>query len=374
MADMNSVNYRSSVICISCIIATVIMASLICFGSKSLAVIVPAFDIDKMLKDSDLVAVVKPTAPLGKVRVIAIYSGELISQEDFIDITTDNPKVISALKTKRDICVFLKKAEKSKTAFSLTSKFYPFFHVVPERPSGNITGKAAIELELLQGLTSSYPMIVEDSVLWLKRLKSAKGKEEIMRLAEKKSAPTPIRAFAFEMKIPQGEKQVIEDALAFLEETVEYKGRTMWRFHVVWAFSEIKATTDVQFLNELLVKGPAEVARALSFSSREWANATSIPFLIRALQRLDNSGKYRCIIALHKLTRRGLPGPAKREFMADPSKYILDWQKWWAAGELATPPVPVGPKPIQRKETFGTWPSLLIGAVAGVFIAKGLDK
>jgi hypothetical protein len=109
---------------------------------------------------------------------------------------------------------------------------------------------------------------------------------------------------------------------------------------LVVAFRKIKGTDDVQFLNELLLTAPTEVGRWLSSSSREWADASSIPYLIGALDRLDKPGQYECIVSLVRVTKRGWPGPGHSDFRADPNKYIDDWKVWWRAGQPeSVPPV-----------------------------------
>jgi hypothetical protein len=294
----------------------------------SVAAPVPAFNLDGMMDRSDVVAVVVLQEEPSRFKVIAVYKGKGTTRGDIIQIADNDVAFLSDIEADHPVCMFLRQAVEKPVFFTLTNPLCPFFYVLHERPSVDFVGKDAIEAELIRNLGADEDLLVTDAVLWLETLGGARGREILIQYANKKSTSAAIHAYNLAITIPAGQRATVEDALKFIGLTPTNRPMAKLHTYVIGAFKKITTTDDVQFLNSLLVDGRADIVTALLFSSRKWATNTSIPFLVQALKRtdIDKEGQLRCILCLGILANR--PTPSHKEFMADPAKYVSEWQAW----------------------------------------------
>jgi hypothetical protein len=324
---MNSVNKPS-------FSAKILSLMLFCVcANHAFAALFPNFNLEKQIEDADLIVVAKPCDDKGTMTVVAVYQGNAAKAGDTISVKVelkdDYPAAIiyEAFESRSPVCVFLKKSENQ--TFVPSGVIYTSFRVGDTRPEASPTVAHAIETELLLGLKSTDRLVVNDAVEWLTLMKSEEGQRAILELAKKKDVPASVRAYALMQEIPGGKKAVLERAVAFVKEAETNKEMRVFRNRVAYAFADIKATDDVDFLNKLLLEADVPISRALSFSAYDydWANQTAIPYLIKALDRLDAIGQRNCASALVKLTGRKIP--FDRDFVKNAAKHVAEWQTWW---------------------------------------------
>ena len=288
---------------------------------------VEAFDFESIVSSSDLIAVAQPLDTTGKVQVLAVFQGTGVSAGDRLVIHTPKPYTDSLPQLGMPKCMFLKRGKNN--TFEITNRSFPWFRVDVRQPYTRSTGRSGVERELIHGLRSKDETVVSDSADWLVRMNSQDGVREILALFDEGSPMLALQAAALQLRVPTGKKEVLQKAMDLIAKTAKEKEMTQLRWDVVWSFSKIGKTDDVAFLNHLLITAPPDVAKALCFSVQAWSNKTTIQFLMETMKKIDEDGKYRCVLCLGELT--GQASPSYREFMSNPGKYASEWETWFAA-------------------------------------------
>ena len=294
---------------------------------------VPMFDFPRLVEYSDLVARLAPLEIPDQFQVVRVYFGSAAKPGERISLRDTDPELREAHNNHRPICAFLKAEEVDRGYFRLSSSHYGWFRVRMSPPGKVATGKEAIEAELIAGLSSEDLRTVEDSVTWIERMRSVEGRKMIMMLAEESNPHLFVRASYLMENVPKGELSTLEAAVDVLRKLRDQKSSPRLEAQLSRAFSKIKESKNVGYLNKLLADPDSGVMRPLAYSSRDWADNSTIPFLIAAMKTLDADGQYRCILALARLTRR--EAPSHTEFMSNKENYVNDWRTWWErnAGE-----------------------------------------
>jgi hypothetical protein len=235
----------------------------------------PMFDFPRLVESSDLVARLAPLEIPDQFQVVRVYFGNAAKPGESISLRDTDSELKEAHDNHRPICAFLKAEDVDKGYFRLSSSHYGWFRVRMSPPEKVATGKEAIEGELIAGLSSDDAKSVEDSVTWIERMRSVEGRKMIMMLAEGSNPHLLVRASYLMENVPKGELSTLEAAVDVLRKLREQKSGSRLEAQLGWAFSKIKESKSVGYLNKLLADPDSGVMRPLAYSSRDWADSST---------------------------------------------------------------------------------------------------
>ena len=308
------------------------------------------FDLQEILARSDLAAVVTPVGGQ-RCRVEAVYHGAQFAAGDVIELSYPkeprgpgdhfNHDLRRAIADdKAPLCLFLKRAAPGGQVLTFAhAETYSGFRVAPTRPKGPLTGKEAIEAEVMQGLQAKNPQVIDDAVIWADYLKSERIFTELKRLAGKKDSPEPIQVWMLKEGILQGKHAAVEGGIAFMKQHPAegapaqqggpqgYTRVQGWHNTIARALTRINTVDDSAAFNRIFRQADRNIAFLLVHSAVNWADKSSIHRLMEALSRDDRYAQYACLRALGKLT--GRPIPTESAFNQDRHTVIKAWQAWW---------------------------------------------
>ncbi|MHB9023828.1 MAG: hypothetical protein ACYC7E_06580 [Armatimonadota bacterium] len=220
-----------------------------------------------------------------------------------------------------------------------------------KRPVDTRSGIDAVKKELIAGLHSDDTAVVDDCATWLLRLDRAYLEYYIENYFANKTGTTEaIRFYLIYSKMRSGAcndigksiEYTIELSMAIKDNTSPEKisSETIsiilrdriqrkWLMLISMNFRIIqtKDHATIQILNKEIVENN-QLRFYLITSSPNWADYSSIPYLIKVLPNIDADYQYVCLRVLARLTGRDIP-PNYNVFKDRSNAVIADWLKWW---------------------------------------------
>ena len=310
----------------------------------SFAIPVSSFNTQDLFKRSDIIAILLPVNGNGEFQIISIYKGnEQKAIGETLTITINaiketpiekNVEFIKYISSKKPFMAFLSNSKLADGSYKFSSDDYGWFFcdVQPQVQNNNQNGLAGVESVLISGLESNDLLIVDSSVTWLCWINSDLGIKKIVEVSQRKNPSLPVTVYSLSSNIKEGKKSNIENAITFIVELKKVTGisermRREWRNNIVASFGYISKSDNVPYLNSLLISDDKDVASSLIFSTRNWSDYSSIPFLMIILPSLNEDTQYYCLSTLGKLTNRKVPEfPV---FLQNSKKVIDEWTYWW---------------------------------------------
>jgi hypothetical protein len=284
---------------------------------------VPAFSMEQLERDSEVIVVVRPSTAENTYSVVTVLRGNIKAgtSMQFADHS------LPAVGVDVDLLVFAKRNPKVPSQYILSSEYYGVVRIAKDAAGRHAEPSERIEAYLLAGLESKDPDVVSDSVIWARYLQAPRLFEKITRIVQDSEKPAvPIEAAFLEAKVPSGDEKTLKRAIAFVDGAGTDPKNGQYRSWVVWSFSKIHSSSNINiaYLNGLLSRTDY-VSKAVAFSAVEWADNSSVGALSTILESADNDVAYRGVIALSKLLHHS--GPSYTEFMKDAPKYKGEWKK-----------------------------------------------
>jgi hypothetical protein len=288
---------------------------------------IPTFNWERVLGASDLVVSLEADDAPTRPRVTFVFFGEGVNRGERVTLSAEAVRQ-TGLRTGKHVTAFLKYEDEARKVATLAAPFHAWYHAEPLPEDSKLAGRAAMEAQVVRGLLSADPLVIRDAVVWGEKLKSEAARRTIRRLAQREDRSPIIYAAHLAQEIPRGDPGVLEAALTFLRDVPDGVDPISIG-DVRLAFFSIHDPPDRAFLNRLLLSAPPDIAQAIisSAAQSKWADASTVPYLLAALDRLDVQGQYRALIVLARLTHR--PRPRLDGFREHRSQIVAEWKTWW---------------------------------------------
>ena len=331
-----------------------LMLILIIIAAPSFAWVESYITYDSLLAKSDLIVIIKPASVIdGTCLIEKVIKGDkgltgVVIQIHSVILEPNNhmgpypdPIVRSAFIDNSRILVYLQKSTSGNNLYNLTDYYHGGFRVRdirPKEPSDN-----AINDELLNEALSTDYREVDDAINWIMRSNSKTGMDLIDKRCNEKNTLPPILAYKLKREV-SGKKEYIKQVIGFIDQcdnaiTEDHKVFNHydamrwynWEDSLILTLRQIASTDDVPYLNSLILSRRDNIQRMLIYSSRNWADNTSLPVLMKILHESDSDLQYFALITLSKLTGKDIPSFNK--FQTDKEKVINDWLNWWKTAQ-----------------------------------------
>jgi hypothetical protein len=301
-------------------------------------------------------------------RVDAVYKGKIyIGNNINIDIpsvSADSKGIglFSAIFNKKPLLCFLTYAGKdlykltfddsgNSQAIRYQYAEFAWLRVSDKRPMGDQSVIDNVKNELIAGLKSSDSVVVDDCATWLLRFDYTFLQDLLETQFAHKENPEAIRFYQIYTKMPIGKRSDIIKAIEYtiklskseqdnkapnnlsatnIQSMQEYVIQKNWLTMLTMNFRNIQTQDHetIQLLNKEIVDNN-QIQSFLISSSPNWADYSSIPYLITVLPKIDPQQQYVCLRVLAKLTGRDIP--SNYDFFIDQHNIVIaDWQRWWS--------------------------------------------
>lgn len=318
------------------------LSVLLCWCLPAPAVGIPAFDLNRLIDDSNVILVgriglsqeveSKPMELRGTLTTVHVFEAEVTADNVLKGRTTGNvtvrylipdvPLGYRGLKADSYRVIFLRY---NSTHLELTSPYYPSLPAAkPAPPGGNpFDSVVAAVAATLQSVASSEPDRAEAAF----RLRNVRTDAVTAAL---KTAVTDsslqVQAIALSGLLARGDTSVLPAAVAVIAS--RNTPQDVRRNIASGIYEGVRSTEAVPLLATLLVVPDDQVREAAAMALRRCHCSEAIPSLIKTLDNPNRKARYLAVVALAEFTGENDWRPLEADFKADEQKYLRFWKEW----------------------------------------------
>lgn len=222
--------------------------------------------------------------------------------------------------------------------YKLTFKYYGKFRAKIPVSSGNMQIKAEgsnpsalVQQELLNSLKSKVPNVILPSLIGLEGLKSKAAIMHIENLLDFNDVAVKGQALSTLIKL--GSIDHIAEAISYIDEQPTTKKQGRYKVEIILSLEKVRDANAVPELHALLKHQNALVRREVAASLRSIKDRSSIPFLIEALDDLQEEVRIQAVMGLTEMDIVDMRSKYWENPAAEEEKwierYISLWKAWW---------------------------------------------